>query len=82
MCAPLPRNIWVMLPAAYKCLMQKLCQMTVTPDVPNIFAIVVSCDACQSRLKTGHGVHSMVALMTDNRQAHEHSLSLLQCNAS
>ena len=66
MCAPLPCNIWVMLPAAYRCVLQKLCQMTVTPFVPNFFATVVSCDACQSRLKTGRGVHSMVARMTDN----------------
>ncbi len=64
MCAPLPCNIWVMLPAAYKCLMQKVCRMTVTPVVLNFFAMVVSCDACQSRLKTGDGAHDVASLMT------------------
>ncbi len=55
-----------MLPAAYKCLMQKLCQMTATPDVPNICAMVVSCDTSQSRLETGHGAHDVTSLMTDS----------------
>ncbi len=38
--------------------------MTVTPVVLNFFAMVVSCDACQSRLKTGDGAHDVASLMT------------------